>query len=43
MNEQTIKDALAKVTYPGFKKDIVTFGFVKDITIESQKAYITVD
>ena len=43
MNEQTIKEALSKVIYPGFKKDIVTFGFVKDITLKEQTAYISVE
>lgn len=43
MNQQTVKDALSKVIYPGFKKDIVTFGFVKDITIKDEKAYISIE
>ncbi len=43
MNETVIKEALSKVIYPGFKKDIVTFGFVKDITVENDKAFISVD
>jgi len=33
LNEQTVLDALRKVKYPGFSRDIVSFGFVKDLTI----------
>lgn len=29
MTEEIVKSALSKVLYPGFTKDIVTFGFVK--------------
>jgi len=31
MTEEIVKSALCKVLYPGFTKDIVTFGFVKNI------------
>ncbi len=31
MNEELIKSALSKVVYPGFQKDIVSFGFVDKI------------
>jgi len=34
MTEEIVKSALSKVTYPGFTKDIVTFGFVKNIAID---------
>jgi len=43
MTEQIVKDALSKVMYPGFTKDIVTFGFVKDIKIENNDVSFTVD
>ena len=33
LNEQTVLDALRQVKYPGFSRDIVSFGFVKDLTI----------
>ena len=33
MNEEIVKSALSKVLYPGFTKDIVTFGFVNNIEI----------
>jgi ATP-binding protein involved in chromosome partitioning len=43
MTNETVLDALKSVTYPGFTKDIVTFGFVKDINIEGDKVSFTVD
>ena len=33
LNEETVLDALRKVKYPGFSRDIVSFGFVKDLTV----------
>jgi ATP-binding protein involved in chromosome partitioning len=43
MTNEQLLDALKSVTYPGFTKDIVTFGFVKDINIEGDKVSLTVD
>ncbi|MDQ7043875.1 MAG: Mrp/NBP35 family ATP-binding protein [Sulfurimonas sp.] len=43
MTEEIVKTALAKVMYPGFTKDIVTFGFVKDINIDGTTVNFTVD
>jgi len=43
MTEQLVKDALSKVTYPGFSKDIVTFGFVKNIQIDGTKVSVEVE
>ena len=43
MTEQIVKDALSKVTYPGFSKDIVTFGFVKKIDIDGTKVAVDVE
>ena len=43
MNEELINKALSTVTYPGFTKDIVTFGFVKNISIEGATVNVTVD
>ena len=43
MTNETVLDALKSVTYPGFTKDIVTFGFVKDVNIEGDKVSFTVD
>jgi ATP-binding protein involved in chromosome partitioning len=43
MTEEIVKTALSKVMYPGFTKDIVTFGFVKDIVINGKDVSFTVD
>lgn len=43
MNEEIVKSALSKVTYPGFTKDIVTFGFVKEIKIDGSNVNVVVD
>ena len=34
MTQEIVKSALSKVMYPGFTKDIVTFGFVNNIVID---------
>jgi ATP-binding protein involved in chromosome partitioning len=43
MTEEIVKSALGTVTYPGFTKDIVTFGFVKQIAIDGKNVSVTVD
>ena len=43
MTEEIVKTALGTVTYPGFTKDIVTFGFVKEIRIDGSDVAVTVD
>jgi len=43
MTEEIVKSALSKVMYPGFTKDIVTFGFVKDIVINGSDVSCTID
>ena len=43
MTENIVKDALSKVTYPGFSKDIVAFGFVKNIQIDGTKVAVDVE
>jgi ATP-binding protein involved in chromosome partitioning len=43
MTQENVLEALKNVTYPGFTKDIVTFGFVKDIRIDGDTVAITVD
>ena len=43
MTEQNVLDALKNVTYPGFTKDVVTFGFVKDIQIDGKNVSLTLD
>jgi ATP-binding protein involved in chromosome partitioning len=43
MTEEIVKSALSKVTYPGFTKDIVTFGFVKEIKIDGSNISVLID
>jgi ATP-binding protein involved in chromosome partitioning len=43
MNEQKVLEALSKVAYPGFTKDIVTFGFVKNVTIDDKAVSLDVE
>lgn len=44
MTEEKVLEALKNVTYPGFTKDIVTFGFVKDIQIiDDTNITLTID
>ncbi len=43
MTQELVNKALSTVTYPGFTKDIVTFGFVKDIAIDGDTVSVTVD
>ena len=43
MTEEKVKSALSTVIYPGFSKDIVTFGFVKDIQVNGADVSVTVD
>ena len=43
MTKENILDALKSVTYPGFTKDIVSFGFVKDININGNSIDLLID
>jgi ATP-binding protein involved in chromosome partitioning len=43
MTQEQVLEALKNVTYPGFTKDIVTFGFVKDIKIDGKNVEVTID
>ena len=43
MTQETVLEALKNVTYPGFTKDIVTFGFVKDINVKGKNVSLTID
>ncbi|TQR32399.1 sodium:proton antiporter [Campylobacter sp. MIT 99-7217] len=40
---EKIKERLSKVTYPGFKRDIMSFNFVKDIQVQDEKAFIQIE
>jgi len=43
MTNENVLEVLKNVTYPGFTKDIVTFGFVKDVEIDGDKVSLVVD
>ncbi|WP_345993645.1 Mrp/NBP35 family ATP-binding protein [Sulfurimonas sp. HSL-1716] len=43
MTQEIVKSALSKVMYPGFTKDIVTFGFVNNINISGTAVSLSVD
>ena len=36
MNKDNILDLLKKITYPGFSRDIISFGMIKDIIIDNE-------
>ncbi|HBE22184.1 MAG TPA: chromosome partitioning protein, partial [Verrucomicrobiales bacterium] len=40
MTVDLIRDALRTVRYPGFSRDIVSFGLVKDISIENKVLHV---
>ncbi len=42
MTKETILEALASVKYPGFSRDIVAFGLVKDVRIEGSDVEVTI-
>jgi len=43
LDKNSVLEALKGVKYPGFEKDIVTFGFVKDIEVSEGNVLVTVD
>jgi ATP-binding protein involved in chromosome partitioning len=43
MTEESIRSALATVKYPGFSRDIVSFGLVKGIEIDGDKATVKLE
>jgi hypothetical protein len=40
MTEDAIRNALSTIKYPGFSRDIVSFGLVKSISVENGIAVI---
>jgi len=42
MNEEIVRSALSKVIYPGFQKDIVSFGFVDNIEIDGSNVTVEI-
>ena len=43
MNKDRVLEVLKNVTYPGFTKSIVDFGFVKDVDIKDDKILVKLD
>jgi len=43
MDKSSITEVLKKVTYPGFTKSIVDFGFVKNVEVDGDKVKISVE
>ncbi len=43
LSPQTIEDALKIVKYPGFSRDIVSFGLIKDIEINGRDVRVTLE
>ena len=43
LSKDTVLSKLKEVMYPGFEKDIVTFGFVKDVQINEENVFIDVE
>ena len=41
LTEQTVREALSGVPYPGFSRDIVSFGLVKAVEVEGGKARVS--
>jgi ATP-binding protein involved in chromosome partitioning len=40
MNEEIIREALKSIPYPGFSRDIVSFGIVRDIAVEGRRVSV---
>ena len=43
MKPELIKQALSQVRYPGFSRDIVSFGLVKDIRVDEQGTFVRIE
>lgn len=43
MTIDSINEQLKTVMYPGFTKDILSFGFVKDVKIDGDDAVISLE
>ena len=41
MKKEEILSLLKKISYPGFSRDIVSFGMIDDVVIEQDKIQIT--
>ncbi len=43
LNKDIVLEQLSSVKYPGFEKDIVTFGFVKDVDVNDGNVFVEVE
>ena len=43
ITKEEVTELLKSVTYPGFSRDIISFGFVKDVIIEDSKVTVNMD
>ena len=43
MNTQAIREKIQEVKYPGFSRDILSFGLVKEVTFEKKEVFITIE
>ena len=43
MNKEQVLEKLKTINYPGFNRDIVSFGMVKDIVIDDNHLNITIN
>ncbi|CAI8264203.1 MAG: Iron-sulfur cluster carrier protein [Puniceicoccaceae bacterium MED-G32] len=43
MNTQAIREKIQEVKYPGFSRDILSFGLVKEVTFEKNEVFITIE
>jgi len=41
MNKQDILELLKQIKYPGFSRDIVSFGMVEDVEVEGKSVSVT--
>jgi ATP-binding protein involved in chromosome partitioning len=43
MDTQSIREKIQEVKYPGFSRDILSFGLVKEVTFEKNEVFITIE
>ena len=43
MNKEQVLDKLKTINYPGFNRDIVSFGMVKDVLIDENEINLTIN
>lgn len=43
ITREKVTEMLKSVTYPGFSRDIISFGFVKDVIVEDSKVTVNID